>query len=301
MTGSLTSSVAGGGGAIKPRPLLQSNKSQSQQSQQQSQSQHSQLQSSQQEYSYDNDTTITMTTLPPLPLQYTVSEVTRSFKLVLPGPLLALAQLLMDHTLPQPVNHNHHHNTSTTTTNITNVTTINTSTNHNDHTATGSASSRVPDVIRAYAFVAIGKFCLRDKGLARNHINLFLRELTQASQPAHPYSGDIPLSTSFYVSSPRHPSLSTPQVTSLSLILFLYITPTYLLLLTFLLFLFLSPLRGRCGQGWCASRGVCAIQRIADLGRPLCAVHQSGGSTCGGDGSLSAGHTRVGQKVSNNI
>ena len=128
----------------------------------------------------------TMTPLPPLPLQYTVSEVTRSFKLVLPGPLLALAQLLMDHTLPQSVNI--HNNATTTnsrsTANSTSGSSSSSSSNNNSnlHPATASGIiTPIPDVIRAYAFVTIGKFCLRDKSLARNHINLFLRELTQSS------------------------------------------------------------------------------------------------------------------------
>ena len=127
----------------------------------------------------------TMSSLPPLPLQYTVSEVTRSFKLVLPGPLLALAQLLMDHTLPQSVNI--HNNAATTnsrsTANSTSGSSSSSSNNNSNlHPATATGIiTPIPDVIRAYAFVTIGKFCLRDKSLARNHINLFLRELTQSS------------------------------------------------------------------------------------------------------------------------
>ena len=32
-------------------------------------------------------------------------------------------------------------------------------------------------VIRAHAFVTMGKFCLREKNMARSHVNVFLREL----------------------------------------------------------------------------------------------------------------------------
>ena len=42
----------------------------------------------------------------------------------------------------------------------------------------------VPSNIRAHAFVTLGKFCLRNKPLAREHINIYLREL---HAPGHSY------------------------------------------------------------------------------------------------------------------
>ncbi len=42
-----------------------------------------------------------------------------------------------------------------------------------------SSSMMVPchETVRAHAFVAMGKLCLRDKSRARAHVNVFLREL----------------------------------------------------------------------------------------------------------------------------
>ena len=38
--------------------------------------------------------------------------------------------------------------------------------------------------MRAYAVVTLGKLCLRDKALARQHVNVFLRELVpEPDQP----------------------------------------------------------------------------------------------------------------------
>jgi condensin-2 complex subunit D3 len=38
--------------------------------------------------------------------------------------------------------------------------------------------------VRAYAVVTLGKLCLRDKALARQHVNVFLRELVpEPDQP----------------------------------------------------------------------------------------------------------------------
>ena len=39
-----------------------------------------------------------------------------------------------------------------------------------------------PSVIRAHAFVTMGKICLRDKIMARNHINVYLRELHKTNK-----------------------------------------------------------------------------------------------------------------------
>jgi len=36
-------------------------------------------------------------------------------------------------------------------------------------------ASAIPNNIRAHAFITMGKFCLRNKILAREHINVYLR------------------------------------------------------------------------------------------------------------------------------
>jgi condensin-2 complex subunit D3 len=54
-------------------------------------------------------------------------------------------------------------------TNISNNLSLNTTTNHEKRECFS--------VIRAHAFVTMGKFCLRDKIKARDHVNIFLREI----------------------------------------------------------------------------------------------------------------------------
>jgi hypothetical protein len=72
---------------------------------------------------------------------YTVSEISKAFKIVIPESVLTLVQLCMSRCLPE----------------------------------TTSAS---PGDVRAHAFIAMGKLCLRDKARARQHVNVFLREVS---------------------------------------------------------------------------------------------------------------------------
>ena len=43
----------------------------------------------------------------------------------------------------------------------------------------------IPSKLRAHSFVTFGKFCLRSKSLARDHVNVYLRELHSASTHSH--------------------------------------------------------------------------------------------------------------------
>jgi condensin-2 complex subunit D3 len=38
--------------------------------------------------------------------------------------------------------------------------------------------------VRAHAFLALGKICLRDKALAKENVNIFVRELSTGASPA---------------------------------------------------------------------------------------------------------------------
>ncbi|GAB5032194.1 condensin-2 complex subunit d3 [Nannochloropsis oceanica] len=48
----------------------------------------------------------------------------------------------------------------------------------------GTVAVPVPDSVRAHAFLALGKACLRDKGLAKENVNVFVRELSVGSSAA---------------------------------------------------------------------------------------------------------------------
>ena len=77
------------------------------------------------------------------------------FRLAVDPAVIALVKILMGHSLPVT-------NTSTTTT-----------------TSTTAAVRECPNKIRANAFVTMGKLCLRNKTLAREHVNIYLREVSQ--------------------------------------------------------------------------------------------------------------------------
>ena len=49
-----------------------------------------------------------------------------------------------------------------------------------------SVEARVPHKLRAHAFIAFGKICLRDEILAKNSVNLFARELRQEGEYSDP-------------------------------------------------------------------------------------------------------------------
>ena len=52
------------------------------------------------------------------------------------------------------------------------------------HADTAEVSAPCPPELRAHAFVAMGKLCLRDKARATDHVNVFLRELNPVSAAA---------------------------------------------------------------------------------------------------------------------
>jgi condensin-2 complex subunit D3 len=70
-----------------------------------------------------------------------------AFRLAIPNKLITLVQLLLNSNLP---------------------------------TQSGACDQTIecPDIVRANAFVTLGKICLRDRARARDHINIFLREIT---------------------------------------------------------------------------------------------------------------------------
>ena len=70
-----------------------------------------------------------------------------TFRLAIPNKLITLVQLLLNSNLP---------------------------------TQSGVCvqTFQCPDIVRANAFVTLGKICLRDRACARDHINVFLREIT---------------------------------------------------------------------------------------------------------------------------
>ena len=79
---------------------------------------------------------------------YTVSTVSKVFKLNIPDAITKLVQLLMSKELP---------------------------------TIDGAVRGN-QEVIRAYAFLTVGKLCLREKSKARELINVFLREIQNVSE-----------------------------------------------------------------------------------------------------------------------
>ena len=95
---------------------------------------------------------------------YTISEVSKSFKIIIPKNLVLLNQTLMSTYLPNLAAKSDLSQVS--------------SYSYNSQVSLGSDSGRVcTSVVRAHAFVTMGKFCLRDRSLARTNINIFLREL----------------------------------------------------------------------------------------------------------------------------
>ena len=95
---------------------------------------------------------------------YTISEVSKSFKIIIPKNLVLLNQTLMSTYLPNLA-------AKSDLSHVSNY-------SYNSQTSNGAENGRVcTSMIRAHAFVTMGKFCLRDKSLARININVFLREL----------------------------------------------------------------------------------------------------------------------------
>ena len=97
---------------------------------------------------------------------YTISEISKSFKITLPKKIVLFTQMLMSTYLPAA---NDGRESLSFTQNSSNID------GHND--ITENNGKECTSVIRAHAFVTMGKFCLREKNMARSHVNIFLREL----------------------------------------------------------------------------------------------------------------------------
>lgn len=103
---------------------------------------------------------------------YTISEISKSFKIILPKKIVLLTQILMSPYLPC----GNERDTFSPSLSQTCGGDLHLSQNSQfcDNASSGRECSAV---IRAHAFVVMGKFCLRDRTMARNHVNVFLREL----------------------------------------------------------------------------------------------------------------------------
>ena len=96
---------------------------------------------------------------------YTVSEISKSFKITLPKKIVLFTQMLMSPYLPVS-DGRESLSFSQSSSNIDKLDEI-----------TENNGKECTSVIRAHAFVTMGKFCLREKNMARSHVNVFLREL----------------------------------------------------------------------------------------------------------------------------
>lgn len=101
---------------------------------------------------------------------YTISEISKSFKIILPKKIISFTQMLMSTHLPASDDEE----SSSLTQNSSN------NNFHDNNEIIKNHGKECISVIRAHAFVAMGKFCLRDKVTARSHVNVFLRELHSA-------------------------------------------------------------------------------------------------------------------------
>ena len=102
---------------------------------------------------------------------YTISEISKSFKIILPKKIILLTQILMSPYLPYG---NERDTFSSSLSQTCGDLHLSQNSQFCDNPNSGRECSAV---IRAHAFVVMGKFCLRDRNMARNHVNVFLREL----------------------------------------------------------------------------------------------------------------------------
>ena len=102
---------------------------------------------------------------------YTISEISKSFKIILPKKIILLTQILMSPYLPYG---NERDTFSSSLSQTCGDLHLSQNSQFCDNPKSGRECSAV---IRAHAFVVMGKFCLRDRNMARNHVNVFLREL----------------------------------------------------------------------------------------------------------------------------
>jgi hypothetical protein len=100
---------------------------------------------------------------------FSISDISKSFKIIIPKKVILLTQILMSTHLPVQ---NEGESLSQTYGNLP-------FTQNHEFENNGK---ECPSVIRAHAFVTMGKICLRDKNMARNHINVYLRELHKTNK-----------------------------------------------------------------------------------------------------------------------
>ena len=128
---------------------------------------------------------------------YTISELSKSYKMVLPKKIVLFAQMLMSTHLPATENYENENENSLSLSqslsksldislnskksNSLNITTSSQN-NENKNENENEKRRECTSIVRAHAFVTIGKICLRDKNMARSHVNIFLRELSHVDK-----------------------------------------------------------------------------------------------------------------------
>ena len=95
---------------------------------------------------------------------FSISNISKSFKITIPKKMILLTQLLLSTHLPV------HNDGDSLTQKYGNLQFSQNNEFEND-------GKECISVIRAHAFVTMGKICMRDKDMARCHINVYLREL----------------------------------------------------------------------------------------------------------------------------
>ena len=94
------------------------------------------------------------------------------FKLHLPGPMVDLIRVFMGNRLP--------HRASLSSSIALSSVTLSSSVDGQYSSSDGDSITRFcPAQIRAAAIVTVGKLCMRDKEVARDHVNILLREISQ--------------------------------------------------------------------------------------------------------------------------
>ena len=132
-----------------------------------------------------------------------VSENSGTFKIHIPDAVVTMVQILMGHKLPNSSNVNVDDNVSGDKEN--NVSAL--SMSNDESVVFGNAKDNmfkshfIPHKIRAQAFVVMGKLCLRSRIRARDHVNVFLRELIPSSDTGSSELDSLNQSTSALSSS----------------------------------------------------------------------------------------------------
>lgn len=106
--------------------------------------------------------------------EYALSSNNGSYRMIISPSLVTLVQMLMDHKLPHADGQSNSQNESKIS--FKDTTNVDTSSSI-IYSSTWIGSGSIPVYIRAQAFVTMGKMCLRSRLLAREHINVFLREI----------------------------------------------------------------------------------------------------------------------------